>query len=243
MDPQQSAVASEFDQYKDSYKEAVNDAVAFSGFDVDFFTTVKADQLLATAGTVLGECRALRALDLGCGIGNYHVRLSGQLGELSGIDVSPSCIEVARARNPAVDYQVYDGDRLPYQDATFDLVFTICVMHHVPPKMWPRFTAEMYRVLRPGRLAMVFEHNPLNPFTRHVVNSCPFDRDAVLLWPRNLMGLFLDAGFSDVKTRSILTVPPRGKGLKLLDEHLGRLPFGAQYYLTAIRPQSCRGTR
>ena len=236
MDPQQIAVAQEFDQYKDSYKEAVNDAIAFSGLDVDFFMAVKAEQLLTTANELLGACRELHALDLGCGVGGYHGLLENGFGKLSGIDVSSACIEVAKARNPLVDYRTYDGARLPYDDETFDLVFTICVMHHVPPKMWQGFTAELRRVLRPGRLAVVFEHNPLNPFTRHVVNNCPFDRDAVLLWPGRLRALFHEAGFSQVRTRSILTVPPRGGGLKRLDRMLGVLPLGAQYYLTAIRP-------
>ena len=41
MDPQQREIAREFNQYRDSYSSTVNDALSFSGLDVDFFTRVK----------------------------------------------------------------------------------------------------------------------------------------------------------------------------------------------------------
>ncbi len=80
--------------------------------------------------------------------------------------MSAACIQTARERNASVDYSVYDGQRLPYDDASFDFAYTICVMHHVPPAQWPAFAAEMRRVVKPGGMAAVFEHIPYNPLTR-----------------------------------------------------------------------------
>lgn len=233
MDPQQKAVAEEFDQYQTSYKDAVNNALSFSGLNVDFFTRVKTDYMIDLLKSAFGSTEALRVLDVGCGVGNYHALLRDQFNALAGVDVSAACIETAKQNHPDVEYQVYDGTRLPYDDASFDVAFTICVIHHVPTAQWPAFVAEMGRVLRPGGMALVFEHNPRNPLTMRVVNRCPFDKDAVLLNAHEARALFSTPQFSDVETRHILTVPALNGLLRRVDSAFGALPLGAQYYLTA----------
>jgi ubiquinone/menaquinone biosynthesis C-methylase UbiE len=40
----------------------------------------------------------------------------------------------ARADNHIVDYRVFDGSSFPFDDASFDLATTICVLHHVAPR-------------------------------------------------------------------------------------------------------------
>ena len=57
----------------------------------------------------------------------------------------------------------------------------------------------MARVLRPGGIAAIFEHNPLNPLTRRVVSNCVFDEDAVLLRRRRARGLLRQAGLVPVR--------------------------------------------
>ena len=173
----QPAPRAEFDAYAASYDDTVNASIAFTGFDVDYVTRVKADYLLDLLRGHFGEMQALRLLDVGCGTGNCHRLLEPHVGALTGVDPSEACIAEAAARNPGVSYRPYDGERLPWADDSFDAAFTICVMHHVAPAQWPRFAAEMKRVIRPGGLAAVFEHNPLNPLTRRIVNKCEFDAD------------------------------------------------------------------
>jgi hypothetical protein len=112
-------------------------------------------------------------------------------------------------------------------------------MHHVPPALWKAFVAEMLRVTAPGGLGLVFEHNPYNPATQYVVKTCDIDKDAVLLTPGKLRRMFSEAGFVDVRTRTIITVPPAARVLAGLDSLLGHLPFGAQYYLEATKVRSC----
>ncbi|SFU15440.1 class I SAM-dependent methyltransferase [Mesorhizobium sp. YR577] len=224
---------SEFDQYARKYDATVNDAIAFSGLDVDFFTKAKSDDLLRTVARHRSPLGELALLDVGCGIGNYHAGWTSHFREVHGIDVSVESIDVARASNPGAQYQSYDGLRLPYGDGVFDVLVTICVMHHVPPAQWPALVSEFKRVLKPGGLALVYEHNPLNPLTRRVVDKCEFDVDAVLLWPRPTRRLFEGAGFEKVRTRSILTVPPLNGLLAAADRAMGWQPFGAQFALEA----------
>jgi ubiquinone/menaquinone biosynthesis C-methylase UbiE len=229
MDPQQRAIAEEFDRYRESYDHAVNRAIAFSGQKVEAFTRAKAQDLLRTITSHFNSPSQLKLLDVGCGIGNYHPFLAPVVGTVSGVDVSSACIAKAQERNPAVSYSVYDGDRLPHPDGKFDVTFCVCVIHHVPPDRWQQFVNEMRRVTRAGGLVVVYEHNPKNLLTRKVVRDCEFDRDAVLLTMAQTRQLLTNAGCSDVATSSILTLPPLGGFVEKLDGLFGRLPFGSQY--------------
>jgi ubiquinone/menaquinone biosynthesis C-methylase UbiE len=229
MDPQQRAIAEEFDRYRETYDLAVNQAIAFSGQKVESFTRAKARDLLRTIVSHFDSPTPLNLLDVGCGVGNYHQFLTPIVGAVSGVDVSRACIAKAQERNPAVSYSVYDGDQLPYPDGQFDVTFCICVLHHVPPDRWQQFVNEMRRVTRAGGLIVVYEHNPKHPLTRKVVRDCAFDRDAVLLSMAQARGLLANAGCSNVVTRSILTLPPMGRLVEKLDALFAKLPFGSQY--------------
>jgi len=145
------------------------------------------------------------------------------------VDVSAACIERARADHPGASYDVYDGAQLPLEDGRFDVVFTACVMHHVPPSDWPAFAAELKRVTRPGGLVCVIEHNPLNPATRLSVMRCPFDEDAVLLRRSRTEALLRQAGLSDIASRFFVFVPSTRPWALKLERSLAGLPLGAQY--------------
>lgn len=231
----QEQVAEDFDSLTDRYEAEINKAISFAGSEHAFYIDVKRDRLVELARSHFGATGELDVLDLGCGMGAYHPGLEGVFGSLHGVDVSARSIELATRKHPFVAYESYDGNRLPYADACFDLVFTICVMHHVPQTRWAGFVAEMHRVLRPNGMAVVFEHNPYNPATQYVVKSCEIDKDAILLRPGKLRGMFQRARFDDVITRTILSVPPKGSMLSAVDRAFGHLPFGAQYYLKAVK--------
>lgn len=231
---EQTQPRSQFDAYAGSYDDEVNRSLGFLGVKVDYFTRVKAAYLLDLLRGHFGSLEGLSLLDVGCGVGNYHALLQGKLGTISGTDVSSACLSQAQVRNPDVSYRPYDGTRLPFDDDSFDAAVTICVLHHVPPAQWSAFVAEMKRVVRPGGMAIVFEHNPLNPLTRRVVSNCEFDADAVLLRQREARALLEGAGFGAVRSRAILSVPTAGPGSRRLDVMLGKLGLGAQYYAAGV---------
>ena len=99
--------------------------------------------------------KEIAALDVGCGVGAFHPYVRSLLPHLQGCDISPESIARARQDNSWVDYRHYSGARLPYDDASFDFAFAICVAHHVPPADWPAFFAEMARVVRPGGIVAI----------------------------------------------------------------------------------------
>jgi ubiquinone/menaquinone biosynthesis C-methylase UbiE len=220
----------EFDAYSRNYDEEVNRALAFSGLTIDLFTRAKSDYLLDLIRVEPGCGSDAALLDIGCGVGNNHSLLAGKVARLVGIDVSGECVAVAQERHPGLEYKMYDGIHIPYPDRSFDAAFTICVLHHVPVVQRPALIGEIRRVLKPGGLFVIFEHNPRNPLTMRVVNRCEFDRDAVLLRRQESESLMHGAGFSRIESRFILAVPPVNSVLKKLDRAFARLPLGAQYF-------------
>jgi ubiquinone/menaquinone biosynthesis C-methylase UbiE len=220
----------EFDAYGERYDQTVNAAISFSGLGVDFFTRVKADTLREIISANFKDPSNISVLDVGCGIGNSLALLSSHVGRPAGVDVSTACLETARGRTPGIDYAAYDGVHLPHADASFDLVYAICVFHHVAAADRSALMRDVRRVLRPGGVFVIFEHNPLNPLTMHIVNRCEFDRNAVLLRKQETEVLMQDAGLRDVSSRFILTVPPKGALLRQVDRMFSRLPLGTQYY-------------
>lgn len=231
MDSKQTAVAQEFDAHAQSYGDTVNGAIGVPGLTVDLFTRLKAEHLCAFLKQELADIRQAKVLDLGCGVGTYHKLVAPEVGALHGVDVSEKSIELAKQAHPAVTYQIYDGMTLPYAEGSMDAIFTICVMHHVPVHLWTGFVAECHRVLRPGGIFLVYEHNPINPATRLVVSRCEFDRDAVLLWPARVRRLMTGAKFKVLNSRSLFTLPPVNRAMQHADRAFARLPFGAQYWV------------
>lgn len=224
---------SDFDRYGDSYEEAVDDAIKFGGAEHAFYLEAKARALLELIRRELGDPSRVHALDVGSGPGSLHPYLA-EIGDLEGVDVSQALVERAAAANPGVRYRPYDGRTLPFPDAGFDLAFAVNVFHHVEPPDRTDLAAELARVVRPGGIVAVFEHNPLNPLTRLVVARCEFDEGVQLLPTREVRALLERAGLQTVERRYILFFPWRAAFLQRLEARLGRVPLGAQH-LTAAR--------
>lgn len=221
-----------FDEYRTTYNDTVQDSIGFSGLKHDFFLQAKVDIL---AGLVAEKLAAgpVRALDIGCGVGALHPFLKPVLPHLSACDISHESVDQARQNNPWVGYTAYDSPRLPYADACFDLAFAICVVHHVPPAEWPTFFAEMKRVLRPGGVACIIEHNPFNPLTRLAVLRCPFDEDAVLIRPAKTEALLRQQGFASIESEHFLLFPTARPAFRSIERRLSQIPLGAQYACSA----------
>ncbi len=226
----------EFDHYRDTYDDRVNESIAFSGLKVDFFTRAKAAYLCDALDQHFPNPAALKVLDVGCGVGNYHQFLRGRIAALSGVDVSGECIDRARNKNPDVTYKVSDNAELPFADGAFDCAFTICVLHHVAPVDRKVFASEFRRVIRPGGLGLIFEHNPNNPLTRRVVSNCEFDHNAILLKAAEAEHLLTESGFSGVRTKFLFSIPAANRMLRVLDGWMSPLRLGAQYFTSGTAP-------
>jgi SAM-dependent methyltransferase len=220
----------DFNASKDTYRATINETVAFTGKNHAFFTGIKAHYLRKIVEGELAEVDHPRVLDVGCGHGYIHTDLRPFGYRIVAVEVAEQVLRLARETNPGVTYICSEAENLPFADDTFDVVIAICLFHHVPPRRWSQLARQMRRVVRAGGIAVIFEHNPMNPLTRYVVANNDIDADAVLLSERATRGLLWEAGFAEVRSRSILFTPFAGSVFRALDEALGVLPFGAQYY-------------
>src|SRR5436190_13033227 len=94
------------------------------------------------------------ALEVGAGTGYFTLNLlqAGVVREAACVDISPGMLRTLRAnaRELGLDVRTRacDAEALPFEDASFDLVFGHAVLHHLPDL--ERAFAEFHRVLRPG---------------------------------------------------------------------------------------------
>jgi ubiquinone/menaquinone biosynthesis C-methylase UbiE len=224
----------EFDLYVDDYHDQHAASIRLSGEEPEFFAACKAaltTRLLSAAGL-----SPERMMDFGAGLGNCvpHLQRAFPEAALTCLDVSTQSLTqcAARAIRP-VEVVAYDGHTLPFADASFDLVFTACVFHHIPVGDHIGLLREIRRTLRPVGRFVLFEHNPWNPLTRHAVRNCQFDRNAVLISAPELCSRLRTAGFENVALRWTMFFPAALAGLRPLERGLGWLPLGAQYCLMA----------
>lgn len=223
---------SEFDQHAATYASAVNDSIAFSGLKVDTFIRAKLhhlERILRENGVTPAD----RIVDVGCGVGTYERELAATWPNIAGIDVSQESINQARTNCPDVAFAQFDGRTMPFEDDSAAAAFAICVWHHVPVEQWLDFLGEIRRILRPGGVLAVFEHNPWNPLTRLAVERCVFDKDAVLLSMPKARRLLASAGLTVEKKQYILSVPAVTGIAGRIDSWLSPFPTGAQYLVVA----------
>jgi ubiquinone/menaquinone biosynthesis C-methylase UbiE len=176
-----------------------------------------------------GSLHELSLLDVGCGTGTTDRVLASRVRKLHGVDVSAKMLIEAQQNVPGGEFSWYDGQKLPFDDETFDVVVAICVLHHVPTSERSKVISEMVRVVRRKGVVAVFEHNPHNPLTRHAVNNCELDRDAVLLPPRETIQLLKESADVETEYRHYLFSPLGGAIGSSIDRHLRRFPLGGQY--------------
>ena len=219
----------QFDSCATQYEETVDRSVSFTGRDSVFFAARKIEVLEEILGPELGPLRSLSVLDVGCGTGTTDRIFRPRVGTLHGVDVSEEMLAKARDHDPDTEYRWYDGEKLPFPDESFDVVVTICVLHHVPIPNRFRFVSEMVRVTRAQGVVAIFEHNPMNPLTRRAVNSCEFDNDAVLLPSDESLAMLRDAAETPPRVRHYLFTPFGGPFGRVLDRRLNRFPLGGQY--------------
>src|ERR687884_1589971 len=173
------------------------------------------ETLIELAAPAPGET----VLDVGCGTGTLALALTARVGpgEVHGIDASPEMIDVAREKaakaGSDIDFQVALIEALPFPNATFDLVTSSLMLHHLPADLKRTGLAEIRRVLKPGGrfLALDFaahSHSPLG----HLLSICGHSRGESMV--DSLMPMLKDTGFSHVES-----IPTRHKNFAFIRAH------------------------
>ncbi len=150
-----------------------------------------------------------KVLDAGCGTGVVASRLADLGYEVTGLDPSEGMLEHLRGRDTRVEAVQGSATELPFEDGSFDLTFCVAVMHHIAdPEDVHKSLTEMVRVTRPGGLAMVWDHNPRNPYWKHLMARVPQDDGSERLIPEaEITGGLSDGGAVVQSSRRLGMVP------------------------------------
>ncbi len=217
----------EFDEYATNYKQVVAESIRITGESSEYFAAYKADYIARKIAPRPGT----KLLDYGCGIGLLSAQIRKRLPQVrvDGFDVSKSSLgQVEPALLSQGTFTTDQSELHPH----YDVIVLANVLHHVSPTERDSLLKQVSsRLARNGRI-VVFEHNPLNPLTRHAVSQCPFDEGVQLLPVRETRGYFRE-GFEGVTRDYVVFFPRWLAWLRPLEGFLSWCPLGAQYAVVA----------
>jgi len=147
-----------------------------------------------------------RVLEVGCGTGNYVLALHARLGcTCKGIDPSREMLAQARTRSEAVDFRQGFAEQLAFGARSFDLVFSVDVIHHVDDRQ--AYLNEAYRVLTPGgRLCTATDSEWIIRHRQPLASYFPETVEPELArYPRiaELRAQMAQAGFKEITERTV----------------------------------------
>lgn len=155
----------------------------------------------------VGLDEATRVLDVGSGVGGASRCLAAEFGcRVTGIDLTEAYCRAATLLTAKtglthlVDYRQGDATRLPFEDQSFDVVWTEHVAMNIPDKA--RLYGEMHRVLKPGGSLAIYDvlAGPSGP----VLFPVPWARTpetSFLVSPDELRSLLTEADFTVTEWR------------------------------------------
>jgi SAM-dependent methyltransferase len=103
----------------------------------------------------IGTVKPCKAVDLGCGIGHYAVYLAQRGFEVTGIDISPTAINLAqeKAKKERVTCKFIVGDVLGNLEEvkdTYDFAYDWSLLHHVYPEKRSIYVDNVNKILNSG---------------------------------------------------------------------------------------------
>ena len=222
----------EFDAYARQYAELIRDPIREKfATESRFFAERKLQVIDAFFRRRGVDTHRLHWLDVGCGLGDLLKLGRPRFASVSGCDPSREMLQACSDLKPRHQTTI---DQLPFDSAAFDFVTAVCVYHHVAEDQRLSLTREIFRVLKPGGVAAIIEHNPWNPATRLIVSRTPVDANAKLLTAPEVRRLARGANARIAATRYFLYLPEQiYKRLGFIENGLSGLPFGGQYVVFA----------
>lgn len=188
--------------------------------------------------------------DIGGGYGRLAGEYLKRARKVIIFDYSKSELEQAKdIYGDKVETRAGDIYELPFKDAELDGLMMVRVTHHL--KHLDKAIAELYRVLKPGGVAVIEVANKrtlpkmarfitgrskVNPFDRKVANYKEISKDGFYNYhPKYVEDIFKCAGFNTEKVLSVSNF--RSKGLKKLfgTKNLVKMENSAQQALAPIR--------
>lgn len=158
-------------------QQAQNPAELMLKPEEDFHTVAERSTVMVGVNEFLGDLHDKEVLELGCGSGKTAALLAKAGARVTAFDISPVSVRVAGIRaglNGLADrtaFVVAVGERLPFADNSFDVLYGRAVLHHLDVKQG---ASEARRVLKPGGRAAFVEPLGTNPLLTFVRDHVPY---------------------------------------------------------------------
>jgi len=156
-------------------------------------------------------------LDVGCGTGHWSSFFAGMGYQVTGIDIAPQMIDLARAAVPECSFMVGDVYGMRFRDASFDVVAAMATLEFLPNSELA--IQEMIRCARPGGSLLIGTLNRLAPLNQHrlLKGRQPY-ASADLFSPKELRALLCPRG----RVRMVASSPRERKRRLTITKRIGR---------------------
>lgn len=211
--------------------------------EYDVFTDKGYDKILQEFIKLVSPKPREKMAELGCATGAFTKRFVKLGLDVTGVDISPKCIEVADKKIPRAKFVVADIEKLPFKNKSFDIVVYAEVLHHFMDAT--KTLKEAYRILKPGGRCFAADPHAKNPIMwlyrseKSPIHSKKGRTSNERLLDENIVKEYIKAGFKEVYTRSISGVPYKyvesrtGRILLIpyntLDFIMGKTPLAKKY--------------
>ncbi|MGB9696457.1 MAG: class I SAM-dependent methyltransferase [Ignavibacteria bacterium] len=222
----------DFDKYAEIYDEVLDEQLKFFDNNGEYFSEYKIKLVKNLIRT-----QPQQVLEYGCGVGRNikHLATYFHDANVTGCDISERSLSIAKKNNPELDFFLITDEAIKSRKNIYNLIFISCVFHHIQPSTRQQTIDVIASLLKPEGELFIFEHNPFNPITRHIVNNCVWDRDAILLTPSETINLVTTAGLKLVRKNYTLFLPGFLNRLRSIEKYFAYLPIGGQYFVQAIK--------
>ena len=220
-----------FNQFSKNYNSSVDKSIRVSGYDTKTLVNAKLKKLKNLYPSLAEN--HFQFLDYGCGIGNLCGSLSMFFPQAvyTGVDPSEKSICEARSRfSGSANFQELDCSQ--WKNNKYDLIFSAGVFHHIPHQEHGPIITYLSNLLKPNGKLVIWEHNPINPFTQKIVKECVLDKDAVLIQSKQLKKHLKAASLAKAQIIYTTFFPRILCGFNIFDSFLGWFPLGGQYLVT-----------
>lgn len=164
-------------------------------------------------------------LDFGCGMGFQSIFLANMGYRVIGVEtVSDKSIEgffkininsherdristlfqnwnLLKSEKVGLDYEFYDGKRLPFKNASFDSVLAYAVLEHIPKDEIPAILESISMVLKPGGFLFVFQLPQKYSYTEFTARKLGWQSHPFLWTMPEILALLLSRGFDILEAK------------------------------------------
>lgn len=215
----------DFDLYSNEYNTIMEKAHEKYG-DISYYSSHKVNITKKIFHN--SHCKIL---EYGCGVGRNLNDLKNAYPDSSvyGFDISEESLAIAQKQNPEITLLLEKN--IKNYSNYFDIIFIAGVYHHIHPSIRNEVTENIRNLLKVGGRMICFEHNPYNPLTRHMVSTCAFDDDAILLTKSESELHFLSHQLVKIQAGYTLFFPPKLSYFSWLEKYISWIPLGGQYFV------------